>query len=58
MSEPLNRNAIAGMVILFIILWYVKPANEGFWNIIYAVSNALGVPPDLAWDGYRNFKIW
>ncbi len=58
LREQLNRGSNAGMWIIFIVLWYVKPANEAFWNTIYAVSNALGVSAELAWEGYRTFKVW
>ena len=56
--ESADHLSSAGIWILFLILWYVPPANEGFWNIIYAVSGALGVPLHLSWEGYQAFKFW
>ncbi|MFC1671504.1 site-2 protease family protein [Planctomycetota bacterium] len=47
-----------GILVLFILLWYVDPVNDGFWTLVYTVTNALGVPSDLAWEGFRAFRFW
>src|SRR5205085_7049202 len=42
--ERLHASSNAGMFVLFIALWYIQPLNEGFWNLVYFISDALGVP--------------
>jgi Zn-dependent protease len=44
--------------ILFLVLWYVEPANRGFWYVVYTIANGLGIPVDLAWDGFAAFRFW
>lgn len=57
-KEDLYRHSNAGMWIVFLIFWFVEPVNAGFWRIVYAVTGALGVSPELAFQGYRAFKLW
>jgi Zn-dependent protease len=47
-----------GMWLVFGVFWYVKPAGEAFWKVVWTISSALGISPELAWEGYRAFKIW
>ena len=56
--EPLNQQANLGILIVFAILWYVEPANQGYWSIVYAITDRLGISSELAWNGYRAFKFW
>jgi Zn-dependent protease len=44
--------------VLFLVLWYVPPANAAFWAIVQGVSSLLGVSPDLAWEGWTRFQFW
>ncbi len=58
LKESLYRHSTIGMWIVFMILSFVEPVNEGFWKTVYAFSGALGASPELAWEGYRAFKFW
>jgi len=44
--------------ILFLLLWFVPPVRDGFWTMVYAISDVLGVPSDLAFSGWRAFRFW
>lgn len=43
---------------IFLLLWYVQPVSEVFWKVVHAFTDFLGIPSDLAWQGYINFKFW
>ena len=43
---------------LFLILWYVPAANGLFWDVVFRVSDALGVDPRLGYVGLRQFQFW
>ena len=43
---------------LFLILWYVPAANGLFWDVVFRVSDALGVDPRLGSVGLRQFQFW
>ena len=52
---PLWNN---GMLILFLIFWYVHPVNRAFWAVVFAASEFLGIPRDLGIEGMYNFQFW
>lgn len=52
----LNKFSQYGIWILFALLWYVQPLNQLFWNWTYTISDFLGVPPQLAGQGYDLFR--
>lgn len=58
LRDSLNRHSNTAMWVLFFVLWYVKPINEGFWRGVYAISGALGISQDLVYEGYRAFMFW
>ena len=43
---------------LFLILWYVPAANGLFWDVVFRVSDALGIDPRLGSVGLREFQFW
>ena len=43
---------------LFLILWYVPAVNGPFWEVVFGVSNALGIDPRLGYVGLREFQFW
>jgi len=43
---------------LFLILWYVPAANGLFWDVVFAVSDTLGIDPRLGYAGLREFQFW
>ncbi len=46
------------LVGLFLILWYVEPVGQAFWSLIYAIAGVLGIPSDLAYEGFQAFRFW
>jgi Zn-dependent protease len=44
--------------ILLLILWFSPSVNLALWKGIFAILQAVGVPPELAFDGYNLFKFW
>ena len=58
MRERLHASSNAGMFVLFIALWYIQPLNEGFWNLVYSISEALGVSRYLGYAGWEAFRFW
>ncbi|MBD2126793.1 tetratricopeptide repeat protein [Microcoleus sp. ZQ-A2] len=52
----LNKFSQYGIWIIFALLWYVQPLNQLFWNWTYTISNFLGVPPQMASQGYDLFR--
>jgi Zn-dependent protease len=40
------------------LLWFVKPVNVAFWNLVNGVTALLGVDPYLAFVGFAEFRFW
>ncbi|HWV99303.1 MAG TPA: site-2 protease family protein [Candidatus Acidoferrum sp.] len=57
-SEKLLANANVFMWSFILILWYVPPANQAFWTIVYTVSDRLGIDHELALTGWWQFQFW
>ena len=53
-ADNAGRWAIWG---LFLVLWYVEPASQVFWSVVYAVAETIGLPVELALSGYRAFRF-
>ncbi|MEV6874786.1 site-2 protease family protein [Amycolatopsis sp. NPDC051128] len=45
-------------IILFAILWFIKPANAALWNGSYALFGAFGGYVDGAQVGFSVFQFW
>jgi Zn-dependent protease len=43
---------------LFLVLWYVPAANGLFWNVVFGISDALGIEARLGYVGFREFRFW
>ena len=52
----LNKFSQYGIWVIFALLWYVQPLNQLFWNWTYTISDLLGVPPQMAGQGYDLFR--
>ena len=57
-SEKLLANANVFMWTFILVLWYVPPANQAFWDIVSAVSERLGIDYELARTGWWQFQFW
>lgn len=58
LAHRMMANSNAMFFGLFIIMWYVPVANRAFWSVVLGVCGVLGVPPDLAWEGWSRFQFW
>jgi Zn-dependent protease len=47
-----------GLWVVFLLFWYVPSVSEVFWNLVWTVTDGLGVPSELAWQGLQDFKFW
>jgi Zn-dependent protease len=46
------------MFFVFFLLWFVPVINDGFWYLIFSLSDVIGVPLDLALFGWSQFQFW
>jgi Zn-dependent protease len=58
---PKTRKAAAragrwSIFVLFLALWLVEPVGQAFWEAVVGVTGALGIPADLAFRGYLDFR--
>lgn len=44
-----------GVIVLFILLWYVQPLNQALWQATFRICTFLGVPLELAFKGQQSF---
>lgn len=62
LPEPLRNqlfaNSNAFLFSLFLVLWYVEPANRLFWTTIFGASALLGIDPALGFQGWREYQFW
>lgn len=47
-----------GLFLVFLLLWYVQPLNEAFWNVVWQTGSALGVDPAMGYYGWHAFRFW
>lgn len=47
-----------GLMVVFLALWFVRPLNNAFWDLVFWISNALGVNPLIGFEGSRIFRFW
>lgn len=46
------------MLAVFLALWNIPIVNEAFWTQVYRLAYVLGIPFDLAWEGFTRFRFW
>ncbi len=56
--ERVNAVRIYLMVGVFIALWNIPLVNEMFWTQVYQIAYLLGIPIEMAWDGFARFRFW
>ncbi len=47
-----------GGMLLFMVLWFIPPVNDAFWNVVWHISAALGVNPYMGYVGWKAFRFW
>jgi Zn-dependent protease len=58
LRNQLLANSNAFLFSLFLVLWYVEPANHLFWTAIFGASALLGIDPALGFQGWREYQFW
>jgi Zn-dependent protease len=56
--ERLVNSSNVGLLILFLLLWYVPAVNNGFWNVVDGICSPLGVNPYWGYLGQKAFRFW
>ncbi len=46
------------MLAVFLALWNIPIVNQLFWSQVYWIAYWLGIPFDLAWEGFMRFRFW
>lgn len=46
------------LLIVILVIFYVKPVNDLFWNTMFTVFDTFGVPRYLVSAGYQAFRFW
>jgi Zn-dependent protease len=44
--------------VVFILLWYVEPAAQAFWGLVFRVLDTLGIPRWMVVQGLDAFMFW
>lgn len=44
--------------ILFLALWYVKPVQDTFWNIVFHLTRLCGVDYEMVFSGWQHFRLF
>jgi len=45
-------------VLLIGLLLCSSEVNHSFWNTVYSICRVVGIPVNLAYEGYRLFQFW
>jgi hypothetical protein len=44
--------------LLYLIFSQVAIVNYLFFSVVFLVSELMGVPANLGWEGYHAFQFW
>jgi len=58
LRERLYASSNLTSSLLFMLLWFVQPVNEAFWNLVGHISYVFGVNPYLGYVGFKAFRFW
>ena len=47
-----------GLVVLFVVLWFVEPVRTAFWDVVLSFLDAFGIERSLFGDGFDLFRFW
>jgi len=45
-------------IVIFLLIWYVAPVANAFFNLIYGILFHAGINPGLVYYGFRAFQFW
>jgi Zn-dependent protease len=52
-AAQMDRAGRWAIWVLFAVLWFVDPVANAFWGLVSGIASFLGIPLDLASEGYR-----
>jgi len=58
MRDQFDQVARYGIWVLLALFFLVPPFAQGFWNVVWGLSDLAGIPSRLAEQGYRDFRFW
>ena len=53
LGARLDRAGRWAIWVLFGVLWFIDPVNDAFWRLVSTAAHTLGIPLDLAAEGFR-----
>ncbi|MFO1475680.1 MAG: site-2 protease family protein [Verrucomicrobiota bacterium] len=56
--EKLYASANQGQMLLFFLICFVPPVNQGFWDLVWKISDFLGVSPYVGLSGLHAYRFW
>jgi Zn-dependent protease len=58
LSDRLYAVSNQALFILFLAMWYIRPLNMAFWDVVDAGTALLGAHPAWGRMGWREFRFW
>jgi len=56
--QAVSSIAMFGIFIVFLLLWYVAPVGNAFFEFVYNVLAHAGIDPFLVLSGFRAYLFW
>jgi Zn-dependent protease len=56
--ERLMATSGMSLIFLFVAISFVQPVSHAFWNLVFLISNVLGVHRELCYVGWMEFRFW
>ncbi len=47
-----------GILLIIIVLWYVEPVRNAFWDMVFSACDTLHIPSWMIGEGWDNFMFW
>ncbi|MBN1256495.1 MAG: site-2 protease family protein [Planctomycetes bacterium] len=44
--------------VVYFALMYLEPVSRVFWNTVYFISDLIGIPNQLAYEGFQAMRLW
>jgi Zn-dependent protease len=54
----INRYVGVVTIGVFLVLWGLPFVNQLFWQVVAWITQGLGIPAELAFDGLQAFQFW
>ena len=54
----LRQIGMYGLFLIFLLLWFVPPVANAFWDMVFDITDLLSIPYNLVSEGYDQFMFW